>query len=313
MEQQNFDFSKIITIIQKNIKVFIVVAIGAAILATVFSGPTFLKPRFKSYAVVYPINIKPYSDESETEQLLQMFQAGAIRDSIIEKFDLYNRYNIEKGQPSSKYYMYLEYNDRVVSSKTTYESVVLEVFDEDPETAKIMADEILVQLGSTIQSFYHERGQRRSEAFKKQMDYQTMVIDSIQQEIQKLGLEKGLLQYESQTRELMRGYINANTANPNSNNTKEMRKWLDDLQASGSTFQSLQEISAAATEQYGFITEKFLEWRAIGYEDVSYLDVVVAPEVSDKKVWPVRWLILLLAVTVASFVTLIILAVAKKS
>lgn len=312
MEQQNFDFSTIVTIIRKNIKVFIVVIIGSAILAVIFSGPSFLKPRFKSYAVVYPINIHTYSEESQTEQLLQMFQAGSIRDSIIEKFDLYKRYDIEKGQPSSKYYMYLEYNDRMVSSKTSYESVVLEVFDENPDTAKLMADEVLVQLDKKIRSFYNERGQRRSQAFKNQMDYQATVIDSIQQQIQQLGQEKGLVEYESQTRELMKGYIDAFAVNPNSERTEEMRKWLDDLQSSGSTFKSLQEISTVATEEYGQLTEKFLDWRAIGYENVTYMDVVVSPEVPDKKAWPVRWLILLLATTVASFVTLVILAAAKK-
>ena len=312
MEQQNFDFSTIVTIIRKNIKVFIVVIIGSAILAVIFSSPTFLKPRFKSYAVVYPINIHTYSEESQTEQLLQIFQAGSIRDSIIEKFDLYKRYEIVENEPSSKYYMNLEYSDRIVSSKTSYESVVLEVFDENPDTAKLMADEVLVQLNKKIRSFYNERGQRRSQAFKTQMDYQATVIDSIQHQIKQLGQEKGLLEYESQTRELMKGYIDAFAANPNSERTGEMRKWLDDLQSSGSSFQSLQEISTVAIEEYGRLTEKFLDWRAIGYENVTYMDVVVSPEVPDKKAWPIRWLILLLAVTVASFVTLIILAAAKK-
>ena len=312
MERQNFDFSTIVTILRKNIKVFIVVIIASAVLAVIFSSSTFLKPRFKSVAVVYPINIRPYSDESETEQLLQMFEAGSVRDSIIEKFELYRRYDIKKGDPSSKYYMNLEYNDRVVSSKTSYESVVLEVFDESPDTARLMADEILVQLNNKIRAFYNERGIRRSEAFKRQMDYQTMVIDTLQQKIQKLAQEKGLVNYESQARELMKGYIDAYSASPNSERTKEMRKWLDDLQSSGSSFQAMQELSTAATDQYSFIAEKFLDWRAIGYEDVNYIDVVVSPDVPDKKAWPIRWLIVLLTVAVGSFITLIILAAAKK-
>lgn len=312
MERQNFDFSTIVTIIRKNIKVFIVVIIASAALAVIFSSNTFLKPRFKSVAVVYPINIRPYSDESETEQLLQMFQAGSVRDSIIEKFNLYERYNIGKGGPASKYYMHLEYNDRVVSSKTSYESVVLEVFDESPDTAKLMADEILIQLNDKIRTFYNKRGLGRSNAFEKQMEYQAFRIDSLQQKIQKLAQEKGLVDYEGQTRELMKGYIDAYASSPNSERTKEMRKWLEDLQSSGSSFQAMQELSTEAAFQYGKLTEKFLDWRAIGYEDVSYLDVVVSPDVPDKKAWPVRWLILLLAVAVASFVTLIILAAAKK-
>ena len=312
MERENFDFSTIIDIIKKNIKVFIVVIIAAAALAVVFSGPYFLKPLYKSVAVVYPINIKPYSDESETEQLLQMFEAGAIRDTLIKKFDLYKRYDIKEGEQASKYYMQLEYNDRVMSSKTSYESVVLEVFDESPDTARLMADEVLYQLNLKIREFYNKRGRDRSDAFKRQMDYQLAIIDSVEQQIKLLSEEKGLVQYESQARELVKGYIDSYGVNPNSDRTKDMRKWLDDLQGYGSILQSLQNISLYATEQYGELTKKHLDWRAIGYEEVSYLDVVVTPDIADKKVWPVRWMILVLSVGIASLITLIVLAARKK-
>lgn len=312
MERENFDFSTIIGIIKKNIKVFIVVIIAAAALAVVFSGPYFLKPLYKSVAVVYPINIHPYSDESETEQLLQVFQAGAIRDTLIEKFELYKRYEIAEGAPASRFYMQLEYNNRVLSSKTSYESVLLEVFDENPETAKLMADEVLYQLNLKFREFSNKRGLDRSAAFKKQMDYQLAIIDSVQHQIQLLSEEKGLVQYESQARELVKGYIDSYGVNPNSERTKQMRKWLDDLQGYGSILQSLQNVSLYATEQYGEISFKYLEWRAIGYEEVSYLDIVVSPETADKKVWPVRWLILVLSVGIASLITLIVLAARKK-
>ena len=313
MERENFDFSTIIGLIKKNIKVFVVVIIAAAALAIVFSGPYFLKPLYKSVAVVYPININPYSDESETEQLLQMFEAGAIRDSLIQKFDLYKRYDIKEGGPSSKYFLHLEYNDRVMSSKTSYESVVLEVFDENPDTAKLMAEEVLHQLDLKIRGFYNKRGLDRSYAFKRQMDYQLAFIDSIEHQIKLLGEEKGLVQYESQARELVKGYIESFGTSPNSERTKEMRRWLDDLEEYGSVFQSLQEMSRTATGQYSELSRKYLDWRAMGYEEVSYMDVVVTPDIADKKSWPVRWLILVLSVGVASLITLIVLAARKKS
>lgn len=312
MERQNFDFTTVINIFKKNIKVFLIVVIAVTALAIVFSGPRFLKPLYKSVAVVYPINIKTYSDESETEQLLQMFRASAIQDSIIKKFDLYNRYNIIEGSPKSKYYMNLEYSDRIMSSKTSYESVLLEVFDENPEVAKLIADEILRQLNLKIKSLYNQRGQDRARAFKRQMDYQQLVIDSIQNEISKLAQDKGLLQYESQSRELLRSYFATMDRDPNSPRSKEMRERLDNLQSYGSTLQALQEVSNYAAEQYGELTFKYLEWRAIGHEDVSYTEVVVEPDVADKKAWPVRWLILVLSNGIAILITLIVLAAAKK-
>lgn len=312
MDSNNFDFSMILRIVKKNFKVFLTVAVLSAILSVILSGPTFITPLFKSEALVYPINIKPYSEESETEQMLQIFGAGDIRDSIIEKFNLYERYDIPKGEASSKYYMALEYNDRVVTGKTPYESIRLEVFDASPDTAKLIAEEIIRQLNLKIRSYYNERGLDRSQSYKEQMAYQIAYIDSVQNEIRELSTDKRVMEYESQTRELVRGYIEALTRNPNSKETQKLKKWLQDLQESGSRLASLQEISKMATKQFGNISYKFLEYRAIGVEKVNYTDVVVSPEVSDRKAWPVRWLIVLLSMVGTFVLTLIILVIAKR-
>lgn len=311
MESKNFDFAAIANIIYRNRILFGVVVLVAAVLAVIFSGPTFLKPKFKSTAVVYPVNSGEYGDESRTEQLLQMFHASDIRHALIDKFDLYEAYDIEEGGPSSKYYMDIEYNNRIITSKTSYESVKLEVLDEDPEKAKAMADEVLIQLNNVMQAFHHTRGRSRSEAYKKQMDYQLQVIDSIEIEISKLSEENNLLEFESQTRELMKGYIESLSKGKNSAETKELKEWLEKMEKSGSMYQSLQNISEQAAEQYGSLTQVYLNWRSMGYEDVHYFDMVIEPEVADRKAWPVRWLIVLLAVVSASFLTLVILAIKK--
>ncbi len=313
MESNSFDFTAIFKIVKRNLLLFGIVSVVAIALSVFFSSTTFLEPKFKSFAVVYPVNISTYSEESTTEQLLQMFEASSIRDSVIEKFDLYSRYEIEPEVPSSKYYMGLEYSERVVSSKTQYESVVVEVLDEDPEIAKLMVDEILVQLKGVIQGFYHQRGRARATSFKRQMDYQLAVIDTIEMKISALSKENHLLEFESQSREIVRGYIDALSKGENSNQSKILREWLEDVEESGSVYQSLQNISEMAAEEYGNLTNKHLDWRALGYEEVEYLDVVVSPEVADKKIWPIRWLIVLMSVASACFLTLVILAIGKRS
>lgn len=311
MESQNFDFTSIIKIVRENFKIFVLVAIAAVALSAVFSGPSFIKPRYKSVAVVYPLNINLYSDESQTEQMLQMFEASSIRDSLINKFNLYERYEIQKGEPSSKFYLYQEYNDRVVTSKTQYESILLEVFDEDPEIAKQMADEVLHQLNNTIGKFRNRRGLNKSESFRAQMEFQITLIDSLEERIRNLSTEKGLLSYEAQTRELVRGYIEELSRNKNSDATKELEEWLENVQESGSLLQTLQSVNNYAAQQYGVLAMKFLDWRAIAYEDVDYIDVVVSPEVADKKSWPVRWIIVMTSLVGALLFTLFFLSIVK--
>ena len=62
------------------------ISLGASIL---FSSPWFIKPKFKSFALVYPSNLIAYSTESATEQMLQLAQSSDIREKVIHDFDLY--------------------------------------------------------------------------------------------------------------------------------------------------------------------------------------------------------------------------------
>ena len=74
----------------------IVILIAALVLAVTFSSPFFITPKFKSIAVIYPANVSPYSEESETEQMFQILQSQDIMDSVIIKFNLSEHYKIAK-------------------------------------------------------------------------------------------------------------------------------------------------------------------------------------------------------------------------
>jgi diguanylate cyclase (GGDEF)-like protein len=93
----------------------------------------FITPKFKSFGIVYPSNISSYSDESETEQMLQILQSGDIRDSVIRKFNLSKHYEIDS---TYKYFVSTiiwEYSQNVKVSKTPYEGINIEVMDKDPK------------------------------------------------------------------------------------------------------------------------------------------------------------------------------------
>ena len=60
-----FDNQRILTLIWKRKFHFIIVGVIAVILWAIFSGPTFIKPKFKSTARIYPSNISEMSEESE--------------------------------------------------------------------------------------------------------------------------------------------------------------------------------------------------------------------------------------------------------
>ena len=91
-----FDNTSMIKTILKWKWHIVTITLVAAILGAVFSGSTFVTPLFKSEATVYPTHIEEYSDETLTEQMLQIMQSQEIMDSVVDKLNLMPHYKINK-------------------------------------------------------------------------------------------------------------------------------------------------------------------------------------------------------------------------
>ena len=73
----------------------VIVAAIALVVSVIFSGPAFITPKYKSFAIVYPGNLVAYSTESHTEQMVQLLESSFIRDKVIAQFHLAERYKID--------------------------------------------------------------------------------------------------------------------------------------------------------------------------------------------------------------------------
>ncbi|MCZ4409855.1 Wzz/FepE/Etk N-terminal domain-containing protein [Cryomorphaceae bacterium 1068] len=313
MESKSFDFKWLIGVVKANLRLFILVAVLSAIVGVVISLPVFMTPKYKSTAVVYPTNIVVYADESETEQLLQFFEASSVRDSVIEKFDLYTVYDIERDAENSRFYLLEEYRNNVRVSKTKYESVMLEVIAEDPQLAKDMADEVIRQVNIKYDNVINDRSNLIAESFQKQLTYQKTVLDSLESLISRISTENDVLDYGNQTRELVRGYVDALSRNGTAGVNKDLAQLITSTQEKGSLVRMLQNLSYMGTMQYDFLSKKYLEQKVLAEGDLTYTDLIVEPEVADKKFWPVRWLVLVITMISALLFTLVMVLLLKKS
>ena len=69
-----FTFQRFLAVIVKYLRLFIIVGVLAVILGAVLSAPSFMPPRYRSTAIVYPVNLNSYSIETRTDQLLQLLR-----------------------------------------------------------------------------------------------------------------------------------------------------------------------------------------------------------------------------------------------
>jgi hypothetical protein len=312
MESKSFDFKWLIRVVKANLRLFLLVAVLSAIVGMVISLPVFMTPKYKSTAVVYPTNIELYADESETEQLLQFFEASSVRDSVIEKFGLYQVYDIEAEAENSRYYLLEEYRNNVRVSKTKYESVLLEVISEDPQLAKDMADEIIRQVNVKYDYVVNDRSERVAQSFQKQIVYQKTVLDSLESLISRISIENDVLDYGNQTRELVRGYVDALSRNGTAGVNKDLAQLITNTQEKGSLLRMLQNLSYMGTQQHDYLSKKYLEQKVLAEGDLTYTDIIVEPEMADKKFWPVRWMVLVITTISALLFTLVMVLLFKR-
>lgn len=297
-----FNSAHLINIIAKWRYQLIAIVVIAAILAGIFSGAKFITPLYESHAIAYPANVEPYSDESETEQMLQILKSQDIIDSMVKKFDLPRHYEINPQYEHFKSALYDIYHEHVTISKTPYESVRIEVSDRSPDTASMMVSAMLDFYDNKIAHLHKTKSNEVIDMYAMQLMKKRMGLDSLKQILYKLGTEQGLIEYEYQSQEIMRGYLGTfDNKNQTRVNSKEVERLLKNMEKSSG--QLIEVVQMIQDEARSYVEVKLDYEMALRFfdADLTYSNIVSYPYPADKKSYPIRWLIVAIF-SIASFV-----------
>lgn len=309
-----FNSSNLMKLIDKWKYHLLGIAIIAVILSAIFSGPAFITPMYKSYAVVYPANVEPYSEESETEQMLQIMNSQDIIDSVIEKFDLPKHYEIDPDYKYFKTTMLYEYSQNVHISKTAYESVLIEVFDKDPDTAKQMVDAIIKFYDNKVSRLHKSKYSEVVNMYGSQLAFKRNTLDSLKQIMFRLGTEYGIFEYEYQSQEIMRGYLKTLMGSGADRvNSKEVKRLLTSMEQKGG--QLIEVVQMIQDEARSYVEVKLDYEMALRFlkADMTFSNIVTYPFIADKKSYPIRWLVVVVVtLAVLVFSTVVIMIVEKR-
>ncbi|MFT4660722.1 MAG: hypothetical protein ACI8XB_000990 [Patiriisocius sp.] len=310
--QSEITFKNILSVIEKRIAPLAIIAILSIVLAIIFSGESFLKPRYKSSAIVYPINLDPYSDESETEQMLQLFDNENIRRAILEKFELGSRYGYK---PEDKNYLFKineMYNERVSISPTRYESVEIICQDEDPDVAKKMVEEVINQFNLKTQQLEREFHLEYFDMLTQEAAVQQGWLDTLNMEMVFLKNKSGIVDPLLQTEEITEGYMKMLEKNIDGPRMREVQKLLDGIREDGESIINKKLLTEHITRSLGVtLDNRSMEYSKVK-RDVSFANVVKSPESTDKKHWPVRWLILAVALLSSLLAAVVFFIIIEK-
>jgi uncharacterized protein involved in exopolysaccharide biosynthesis len=274
-----FDNTPILKAIFKFKWHIIAITILAAALGAFFSGPKFITPKYKSEAVVYPNGRAEFSDETFTEQMLQVMDSQEILDSVAEAFDLMQHYKIDNDYQFAKTALIGEYRDRVSISKTPYDAVKIKVLDEDPEIACAMVNEIIRLYNVKFSEIHKSKKWENVRMYEKNLARKYNFIDSLKRDLAQIANNGNMINYLY----LSKGNSIAYFSEGENNNAEDIANAI-----------ALVELIASETAAYSEIKIEYEREIRQADGDITYLNVVSKPFVAEKKSYPVRWIIVAL-------------------
>jgi uncharacterized protein involved in exopolysaccharide biosynthesis len=323
-----FDVSNILNIVIKRRYLLIIISIISIIVSSVIS--LMITPKFKSTHILFPASsasisqslvaeshgkkdIFKFGEEEDVEQLIQVLQSTEIRNSIINKYDLINHYDIDTDGNYPMTNLYKTYEKNVKISRTEFMSIKIDVLDECPQTAANIANNISELADSTIRRMRKERIERAFAIVSKEFEEQKRKIKEIEDSLNVLSA-LGVIDVKSQAEVYSDQYASA-LASGNRKGAEEIGEKLKVLEQYGSASLILKEKMFEEVKKLAQIETKYVEAKIDLEENLPNKYVVDYADVSERKSYPIRWLIVavsLFSTLLFSLLVLVFLESVKK-
>jgi capsule polysaccharide export protein KpsE/RkpR len=290
----------------------LIVAAAAALISFIITSPWIVKPKFKAVSVVYPSNIAPYSDESETEQMLQWINSKDVRDSVIRTLNLDKYYGIDS---SYEYYastMSYLYDKNVKINKTQFESIEITVYDWDKEFAKKISNSIFIAVDNKIRSIHTEKYDEVAASYKKFLDAKKKEIDSVKSLARELSAKSGIYSVIGQSEEITRGVLRTVDGGGGSINNGEVQRLKAGMEQNGGDLLFLNYRIQGLAIEYSEMVQKYDQAVFDANKKYTFLNIVTPPQVGDKPAYPKKLFTMVYFVLTALLLTVIAIAIIEK-
>lgn len=291
-------------------KLFAGVGIIAVALSAGLSHPAIIHPKYESTAIFYPSNLVNFSEESPTEQMLQVMESNDLKDSIIEIFNLAQVYDIDSA-PGYRTLVTRELGEHFSIGKTEYESVEIKVRDESPDQAKAMVSEFIRLANNHVRGIQRKKDYEYLLLSKQEMDRKLSQLDSIQHELKRLRIQTGLIEY-GQAEVITEQYLEMLRKGETGQRLQIAKDLYQSLKEQGGALSVLTRKFEYALDEYGKIRGRYEAALTNVNKNLTYTNMVMEPTLPDKKVYPVRWLIVALTVMSAMLLTAIVLVMSNE-
>lgn len=299
---ENFKTEEIIKLIASQWKKLAIVAVIAIVIGAVVSSPLVIAPLYKSYAVVYPVNLSPSSEESNTEQLLQWFNSEEVKKTVAKKFDLFSHYNIDINDPKAQTYFNLKYKELVTIDATLYESIEISVKDKSPEMAQKLVQAIIDETNDLIMNVKKERLGEYIRNNQKELEHAGSKVDSLKAMIDGIRKDYNIIDIQYQSKYITKEA--AKTPNLSESNAKT----AEGLRTKRTELDRLSNVIGSEIGTFNYFRNQIDNYLLDYNNRVSFTNVVSKPTLPDSKCYPIRS-VMIAIITLSSLVIACILIV----
>ena len=291
--------------------VFLLIVIVITVVVYIFTPKVF-----KSTAVLYPTasgslsqelltetssqkKLLVLGDEENVEQLMQIASSEEIKNKIINKFDLFNHYKIDKNTKYPRTKLTKKYENNIKIKKTENMAVEIDVFDQSPDTAALIAQQIVFYIDTLFHDFMRDRATKAFQLVEKELVNTKKNLEQIGDTLKKLGL-LGIIDVRFQTEMYTEQYAIA-LSNGNHNAINELNKRLEVLSKYGSTYNLFSESMLEAVKRVSTLETKYQEAKLDMEQDLPHTYLISAPAVPEYKDSP-KLLYMLIISLISGFV-----------
>ncbi len=320
-----FDSTNVFMFVIRWWKHLFIICFLAALAAVIFSSPYFITPKFESKVIMFPTttgslsravlasggahgrDFLGYGDIEDAERLLQVLESSTIRDRIVDRFDLMTHYDIPEDAQFRRTQMIQQYRGNIAFRRTQYGAVEIKVRDTDPYMAADIANE-LAALADTLQNELRlERAQLAYQVAKEQMESLRNQAAMAEDSLRKI-MAMGVFDIEGQSSMLTR-QLAMDISAGHTDGIRSIEENLAKLANYGGAFLYMSNYLRGISGHEIQMQRRYQEAKADLDNFLPFKFVLDSAYEAERKVYPVRWLIVFISTFAAGFMGVMILMV----
>lgn len=321
-KQYYFELVDVLSFMIKWKKHLTIITVSAAVLAIIFSGTWFIKPKYLSTAIFYPSTNNSISSALLTDsrirskdhlefgqldaaqQYVQLLESDYLKQKVITAFNLESHYRINPNDKERNFKLGRMYAKNISVKKTPYASIEINVLDEDPIKAADIANGV-VSILDTVKNEVHKQVARQALGIiEKEYQRKQQEINEIKSRIREIGL-KGVYDVAEQSKAL--------TELAGKNGSLEyIKKQQNALAEYGAEANSLSNTLTLQVEQVNELKKKYDQAKIDVEEKLSSVFIIQTASPAERKTYPVRSVIVMVSALGAFVLGCVVLLLVEK-